>query len=155
MNKLTSLLTSYFALILVSFCSCTTYSNFTADAPTRRQMLNQDIGKFHRFTTRGQFDMAIRMVSPEAQADFIAKQEREKKKERVVEKEIEDVEFNSDSNEATVSVLVRYFKQPAYVVMERKEEEVWAYDTTEGWKWVKAEKVASEGDKPSTLQGSL
>lgn len=154
MMKTSSVLFASLVMLVLSFSSCTTYSNVTANASTRRQMLQTKLTQFHRQTTRGQFDIAIESVSKDAQETFISKLEREKKKERVVEKEVDDVVFNEQSDAATVSVLVRFFKQPGYVVLERKESEEWAYDTTEGWKWIKAEKVDGT-EKPTTLSGTL
>ena len=143
------------ASLLLSVSACTTYSNMTANDATRRQMLQQKVGKFHQMTTRGQFDLALESVSPESQADFVNLFQQQKRKENVVEKEIDTVDFSPDVDQATVSVLVRYFKQPNYVVMERKETETWVYSTSEGWQWLKADKVNAEDARPTTLRGSL
>ena len=144
-------------LFALSLSACTAMSNITASSSKRQEMLRTSVNQLHRLSDRGQVTEALEIVNPESRSAFVDKQEADKKgKERVIEKTIETVDFNDDSDQATVHVAVRYFRKPHMVVMERKEEEQWSYSATEGWLWDKAERSgAADADQPATLNGTL
>ena len=144
------------ALSVLSVSGCTTLSNLTAGSQSRQQMLREQSAEFHRATDRGLIDIAMARVKPENRQKFIEDQQATHKVERVIEQDVDHVEFNDSSDAATISITKRYFRQPSYVVMERQETEKWVYDSTEGWMLEKSERAGAEGkDRPSTLRGSL
>ncbi len=143
------------AVLALTLIGCTTLSHMTAGAEARQQMLREQSAEFHRATDRGMIDIALTRVKPENRQAFIDEQQAIRKTERVVEQDIDKVEFNDTADGATISITKRFFRQPSYVVMERKEEEKWTYSSTDGWLLEKTERLEASGERPTTLRGSL
>jgi len=144
------------SIFLVPLTGCTTLSNLTAGAQARQQMLREQSAEFHRATDRGLIDIALARVKPENRQRFIEEQQSTRKTERVVEQDVDHVEFNSNADAATISLTTRFFRQPSYVVLERQETERWIYDSVEGWMLESSERTGTaENDRPSALRGSL
>jgi hypothetical protein len=63
------------------------------------------------------------------------------KNERVIESNIDSVEFVDESYTAIVEVRVKAYEIPYYVVKERIEKQRWTFTLTNGWKLEKYENV--------------
>lgn len=114
-----------------------TLEDLTAGQGKRISSLNQAVAKFHKAVYWDTGYEAAKFVAPEAQATFANKFRSSpdglyQDKEKLVDINIEGVEFDPEVNRARVEVLIKYFKVPQYVVQTRKQSEIWSYHRMDG-----------------------
>jgi hypothetical protein len=126
-------------LFLVQFSACTSIGRMTAGPQGRQQMLSEILPNFHRSIYWGKFEEAAVFVPPEKRASFVTRRQADRRKENLVEVQVENVEFGPESDTATVDVVIKYFKNTTYMVENRMEQETWQYSSTDGWLFQKSE----------------
>jgi len=87
---------------------------------------------------------ALSFAEPDSQATIRQFLVQHGKDERVVESEIESIEFSPDAYAAIVNSRVRYYRVPYYVVEERQENQEWSFSLSGGWK-IKDVEVETRG----------
>lgn len=60
---------------------------------------------------------------------------------RIVESQIDGIEYDESSYKAAVTVLVKSYKVPYFVVTDRKERQHWEFSFSNGWEFVSIEEV--------------
>lgn len=100
----------------------------------RKQLLSQSVKEFNEALFWGRVDTALALADASVH-DQLRKEVRKKRKsERLVESNIEYVDFKDGARKADVDVLVRFFKVPVYIVKERIERQRWIFALGSGWK---------------------
>ncbi len=152
-----SLFISLFICALGLLSGCSTMNQMTAGPADRQQLLTELLPKFHRSVYWAQFEQAAAFVTPEARAEFVSKNESARRKENLVELEIDNVEFGPEAETAQVDVVVRYFKNPTYMVESRREQETWKFTRGDGWLYHSAKDLgpAASGDEAPALRGRM
>ncbi|MFN8389265.1 MAG: hypothetical protein U0136_03140 [Bdellovibrionota bacterium] len=142
---------------VVCAAGCTSMQRMTAGETDRQAMLSELLPKFHRSVYWGKFDEAAEFVDPLARQTFIQRNVANRKTENLVELQLDNVEYGPNAQSATVDVLVKYFKNPTYMVETRKEQETWRFTTGAGWQYLGAEDLGVTDEKgPSTsFRGSM
>ena len=125
------------------------YSEIGVTEGDRMALLEEKVDTFNDAMYWGKMQRALEMSDKTNHDSLRRELRRRKKEERVVETEIEFVDFSEEAYKANVDVLVKYFKVPFYVVNERLERQEWEFETGMGWKFVKLEQVAEEESKNS------
>lgn len=100
----------------------------------RMALLPGEVKKFSEGLQWGNKMQALTVVTDEARP-VVSEQLREVgEDERVVELKIDDVAWSESAYKAKVSVKVKYFRVPFYVVKTRIEEQSWRFSLADGWK---------------------
>ncbi len=109
----------------------------------RQALLHETITEFHHALFWGQANEALEYVSPQ-HADTMRTELRSKRdKERVVESDVELVDFSPDSFNASVEVTERFHDFSTNSVSSRLEIEKWEYSMLDGWKLVSRDRAES------------
>lgn len=143
-------------LLLACASGCSTVNQMAAGNEGREQLLHEQLPTFHRAVYWGRPQEVIDQVDPPARAGFMNREQLIGEDEQLVELNVDKVRFGQDAREATVDVIVRYFKKPTYVVQERRSQETWAFTKMDGWRYRGAEIVEENVAKgAATLRGSF
>ena len=111
----------------------------------RKALLEPEARKFADAMVLGNKSLAATVVMPESWPS-ISKQIRSRnEEERVVETKLDDVQYSDEARKATVTVKVRYFQVPFYIVKLRIEEQHWEFTMGDGWKLRDFAEVVEEG----------
>lgn len=110
------------------------FSQVGATESARKRLLQKDMKRFHSGLYWGKPGVVVQYVVPEMEDVFKAEMRESKRKERIVEHQVELVDFSDDAYEATVEVLVKYYEVPYYMVKDRLEREQWQFSMGQGWK---------------------
>ena len=98
-------------------------------------MFTDTVNAYRRAIHGRKIHNASAYVSDDALSDFMALHSNKRKKEKLVDYEIQDVQFADGNSEATVEVEVRYYKVPHFMIKTRVERERWEYHRlTGGWR---------------------
>lgn len=109
----------------------------------RKALLAPEVKKFCDGISWGNKAAALEVVADESR-ETVSKQLRDVGEgERVWECKVDDVMWSEDAYKAKVSVKVRYYKIPFYVVKTRIEEQRWEFSLAKGWRLV--ERAVLEG----------
>lgn len=127
--------------ILVPFIQA--FKETGATEGDRMALLSEEVKKFNAAVVWGNPTEAMTFVAPESQLKLSSQFKDKSEDERIVETKVDSVEWGDAARTATVSVKVRYFRVPVYVVNVRKEEQQWQFTLSEGWK-IK-DRVVNEG----------
>ncbi len=102
----------------------------------RMALLAPEVKKFSDGISWGNKSVALGVVA-DGSREAIAQQLRGLgEEERVWECKVDDVAWSENSYKAKVSVKVKYYKVPFYVVKTRIEEQHWEFSLAQGWKLV-------------------
>ncbi|NBW39918.1 hypothetical protein EBR25_02835 [bacterium] len=110
----------------------------------RQRLLQEEVVRFNRVRMWGKQLQALSFAEPDSQATIRQFLVQHGKDERVVESEIESIEFSPDAYAAIVNSRVRYYRVPYYVVEERQENQEWSFSLSGGWK-IKDVEVETRG----------
>lgn len=106
----------------------------------RQALLNETLTDFHHALFWGASSEALEFVSP-SELDTMRTEFRTHRKEgRVVESNVELVDFSSDSYSAKVEVAEKYHDYATNIITPRLELEEWEYNFMDGWKLVSRKK---------------
>lgn len=100
----------------------------------RMALLEPEARKFSDAMVLGNKQIAMTVVMPESWPTVSKQIRGRNEEERVVESKLDDVQYSEAARKATVTVKVRYFKVPFYIVKSRIEEQHWEFTMSDGWK---------------------
>ncbi len=109
----------------------------------RMTLLPPQVKKFTDAVGWGNRTEATSVVVPEYRKEISNQLKKLGEEERIVESKVEDVEWADSAFSAKVSVKVKYFLVPYYIVKSRIEEQQWVFSMAGGWK-LKGRAVADE-----------
>jgi hypothetical protein len=109
----------------------------------RMTLLPPQVKKFTDAVGWGNRTEATSVVVPEYRKEISNQLKKLGEEERIVESKVEDVEWSDSAFAAKVSVKVKFFLVPYYVVKSRVEEQQWVFSMAGGWK-LKGRAVADE-----------
>lgn len=107
-----------------------------ATADSRRELLQKRIKAYNLAMRGGDMTLAVSCVekdNQELREEIKAEIRKSKSKEKVVDNEIEYVEFDDDVYKADIEVKIRYYNVPFYVVNEKIEKTKWEFHSSEWW----------------------
>ncbi|MCB0318579.1 MAG: hypothetical protein KDD56_07465 [Bdellovibrionales bacterium] len=134
------LLIVFLLIICVTLSACPavpliqSFKDIGATESDRQTLLANEVKEFNISRYWGSSD-ALTRVTPDAQ-DLVRSEilRAKRSKERIVESNVEFMNFEEDAYKATVDLAVRYFSVPSYIVHERYERQHWVFSISEGWK---------------------
>ncbi len=129
--------------ILVPFID--SYKSIGVQRGDRERLLQEELVQFNRARFWGEKSQALQFTKPESRKE-IQKLLRSQKDERIVESEVEFIDFIDEGYEANVSTMVKYYRVPYYVVEDRIENQGWAFTHASGWKLQSIEVESNEVD---------
>jgi hypothetical protein len=109
----------------------------------RMQLLAPEVKKFTDALSWGSKTDALTVVADDSRTAIMKQLKGLGEDEHVVEAKVDEVEWIQDAYKAKVSVKVKYYKVPYYVVNTRVEEQQWEFSVAGGWKL--KERAVSEG----------
>ncbi|MCB0353970.1 MAG: hypothetical protein KDD64_10610 [Bdellovibrionales bacterium] len=102
----------------------------------RQRLLERQVKEFHQALFWGKPSLALDIAEEESRDELRRFMRDTKRKERIIESQIEYLDFDDGSTEADVDVAVKYYRIPYYVVNERIERQHWRFSYASGWKFV-------------------
>ncbi len=137
------LLTYFFVLVLVfSTTGCifmpiiNGFREMGATADSRRELLQKKIRAFNLAIKDSDMSLAMACIDRDDE-EFRERVRNEirksKSKEKIVDAEIEYVEFDDDTYKADVEVRIKYYNVPFFVVNEKIEKTKWEFYSREWW----------------------
>ncbi len=127
MRKFTFLLLSFLTIF-----SCTSILNVSTSASGREAMLRDITQKFHKDLYWKIYDNLSENISPPFREQYINSVKQSCKAEKIMEIEVQNIEFFEDSKKAHVVIQIKSFKEPRYMVETRKEKETWIFASLNG-----------------------
>ena len=115
-----------------------------ADRSAKVEQLDKRIKDFHAALYWGLSGVATGFVVPDKRSNYARTYSKRKKKEKVVDIEVDHVELVASGKNAVVSVTVRYFSSPSYVVHSREEEQNWVFERFDGGWFIEDHKLLEE-----------
>lgn len=110
----------------------------------RERLLPREVKRFHDYLYWGKPLDALGLVK-ESDREMVAKDiEKELEGVRIIEAKIDRVEFLDNANAAEVSVTVKRFKVPFYIVEDFKQKQRWEFTLSDGWRYVSKTLVANK-----------
>lgn len=153
MNK-KSFVTSIIFLSLVFiggvFSGCIDFGalNTVAASPAKKaELLQKTVDDFNQDLYWGSVELASLQVDPKIRSEFQRTYRKRREKERLVDVEVENVDYAASGNEATITIRVQYYKIPSYVVETRKEQQIWEFGRFEGgWRYLEGKEVLEDNN---------
>lgn len=100
----------------------------------RMALLAPQVKNFTDAVGWGNRTKAANMALEETRRDVMKQLKSVGEDEHIVESKVEDIEWQESATKATVSVRVKYYMAPYYVVKNRLEEQRWEFALGSGWK---------------------
>jgi hypothetical protein len=100
----------------------------------RMALLPGEVKKFSEGLQWGNKMQALTVVTDDARPVLSEQLRAVPEDERVVESKIDDVAWSESAYKAKVSLKVKYFRAPFFVVKTRIEEQNWRFSLADGWK---------------------
>lgn len=128
-----SVMTSLSGCILVPFIQA--FKEVGATEGDRMVLLNEEVKKFNAAVVWGNHTEAMSFVSSESQLKLAPQFADKEEEERIVDTKVGNVTWADSAREATISVKVKFYRIPIYVVNTRTEEQRWTFKSG-SWKIV-------------------
>jgi len=115
----------------------------------KESLLAVRLERFNRYVYWGGLQSAAEFVAPEHRRDFFKQFSDRREEEKIVDLDIDSIDYVNDGNMAEVVLATRYFSQKSnHYVRTRKERQIWQFHRlTDGWIYYGAEPMANaEGD---------
>ncbi len=127
------------AALLVSGCSTlSSLDHITMGKSSREAELQLAVDHFCKAYYWGSTGELAQYVEDGAWRDFATKFNQHRKGERLVDLQVENVDFDDNSRSAQVDIKVRYFKEPTYLVQQRVDKQTWNFHRLDGgWRFHK------------------
>jgi hypothetical protein len=100
----------------------------------RQNLLQPEVKKFTEALRWGSKSDALGVVSSDSRATIAKQLKGLGEEEQIFDAIVEDVEWLQDAYVAKVSLKVKFYKVPYYVVKTRIEEQQWEFSVAGGWK---------------------
>lgn len=133
-------------LFAAGACTQAKLSQVVAVGENKAKMLSETLTNFTRALYWGSIDEAAAFVKPSYRRDFVVEERARKKKERIVEIEPDDVLYDVGSDKAIVTISVKYYKVPFYLVNTKTEQQIWKYYRFQGG-WLLSSRKFIDSDK--------
>lgn len=101
----------------------------------RERLLQQTVSDFQRERFWGNGGGALSFAEGTSREELREIIRDSRRSEKIVESEIEFIDFDKDAYKAQVDVIVKYYVVPQYVVQERIENQQWRFSFTDGWRF--------------------
>lgn len=118
------------------------YNQMGLSKVDREKLLPKEVKKFQEALYWSQSQEALQYVREDRRAEVGPDLFKSLENTRVVESKTGSIEYDADSYKATVTVLVRFYKVPFYIVTDRTEKQVWEFTLSDGWKYVSKGELA-------------
>jgi hypothetical protein len=123
------------------------YSEIGMSESDRAGLLTKTMKDYGNAVYWGDAGKILAFSTEDFQESLKGQLRKAKGKERVVETEVDFVDFKEESNLAEVDFKVKYYKVPYYVVEERRELLTWKFDLGSGWKLSAREELPVEKER--------
>lgn len=100
----------------------------------RMALLDQEVRRFNSAVVWGNRTDAMSFVATESRAKVQKTLKTKDEDERIVDSKVDNVEWGEGAREATVSLKVKFYRVPVYVVNTRSEQQRWTFSHADGWK---------------------
>ena len=107
----------------------------------RTRLLPKTVNKYHEALYWRKSNEALTYVTEESRELLAQDIRKTLKEERIVESKVEAMDFSENGKEATVEVVVKYYKEPFYLVNERREHQDWQFNISDGWRISSRKKI--------------
>jgi hypothetical protein len=104
-----------------------TYRGLGISSSDRMALLDERVKVFHDAIYWGRSQHIVQYADKSVRAELLERARASRQNVKLIESKIDFVEFNDDIDEATVDVLVKFYKIPFYVVNERLERQTWKF----------------------------
>jgi len=130
--------------LLVSTSSCVLmpiingFNEMGATSSSRQELFKTAVKAFNNAMQSGDMTTAIAFIDKEnieLRTQVKTELRRNKRKEKIVNSEIDFVEFDDSSYKAEVEIRTKFYIIPYYIVNERLEIEEWEFSTLNEKKW--------------------
>ncbi len=145
------ILAASFLLISASACGnqFSSLEQVLATDAKKEALLGVRLERFNRHVYWGGLQSASVFVSDEYRREFFREFKKRRNEEKIVDLEVDSVEFINDGNTAEVVVKTRYFNDKGnHYVRSRQERQIWQFHRmTDGWVFYGSEpmeQIASE-----------
>lgn len=118
--------------VLVPFID--SYKKMGVSKTDRMALLEEQLKGYHSALADRRGGRALGYIHDEQRDQFRSVLREIQKKERIVDSEVDFVDFDEDAYEATAEVSIRSYQVPYYIVNERFEKETWKFSLASGWK---------------------
>lgn len=118
--------------LLVFLTSCSSIVNVSSSSSGRQENLNDIVQKFHKDLYWKAYNKLADNISANYREKYINMVSKSCKSERVIEIEVENIDFFEDSKKAHVLIKIKSFKEPRYMVEDRREKETWSFISLDG-----------------------
>ena len=124
-------------ILSFSFFGCaglgaSSFDHVLASGQKKQAMLAKRVDQFHKAIYWKSNAEAAAMVAPEARASFENELMRPLRKAKIVEIEIDEIDFADDPEVVDVSVEIQYFEVPTYIVKTKIGYEKWRFERFAG-----------------------
>ncbi len=99
----------------------------------RQAILSEQAARFHDALYWGNVNDTLSFVVPEKRSHLEPILKGFTKNRRVIDAKAEDLDFSEDSYSAVVSVRLRSYKIPYYVVEDKIQIEKWVFSLSDNW----------------------
>jgi hypothetical protein len=127
--------------VLVPFLQA--FKEAGATEEDRMALLEQDLRRFNSAVVWGNRAEAMSFVAADSRSKVQSTLKARDEDERIVDSKVDAVEWGEGAREATVSLKVKFYKVPVYVVNTRSEQQRWSFSHADGWKIT--ERTVDEG----------
>jgi len=100
----------------------------------RMALLAPEVKKFSDGLTWGNRVSALEVVADQSRVAISQQLKSASEDDHVVELKVNDVAWSENAYKAKVSLKVKYYKVPFYIVKTRLEEQQWEFSLGAGWK---------------------
>ena len=112
----------------------------------REALLSSEVKEFQDLVYWNKFQLAGAKIQEEVRSQQLKQLTKRYKDYRLVDSTIDAIDFDKDSDHATVTVTARRFKVPFYIVEAYTEDQTWAFSVNSGWKFITAKKAETSAD---------
>ncbi|MDD2941664.1 MAG: hypothetical protein PHC51_01745 [bacterium] len=121
-----------FFLLAALFSGCSATEIAIGGDQTRATLLDQNVKEFNRALYWGTVTDALKLVSADQRHEFIEDFRKRGRGEKIIDIQVEVIDFSEDKPVALVDIITRYYSSPDYVVMEKRERQEWQYYRFDG-----------------------
>ena len=108
-------------------------------AKSREGLFTPALTKFNEVLGWGDITLALTLVTDSYRTELRDQLMRDKDKVKVIESNIDLVEFGDDSYTAEVFMSVKAYTVPFYIAETTKKKQTWVFSLSDGWKISKSE----------------
>lgn len=124
------------ALLLTTTGCGSSLRTLTAMGGTQTELLHETVNRYTQALYWGSPEEAARYVAPERLGEFYVDFKNLRKSEKLVDSVIEDVR-SLPNGQMSVSLAVRYYRIPTYLIESRVEDQIWEFRRyAGGWRYL-------------------